>query len=271
MVTSFINLTDPVIYQSFGGNEYWEKATFAAGDIVLKEGEDSQDFYYIFSGLVKIQKSLKDEWQTQKHLATLGTGDFFGEGALLSDKMRSATVTALTATTVLKLALPKFEALVLKDPQAAVGIILGIVKVINDRLQNMNERLVMLEHISALARKMNGNLAQVLPSVLHEVETVLHHQSLVLLSNAGELKYITSSITPDRLEIFSAAVPKVVEAFNGLNPSASFLDETRVYLSVRNLEGTLRGVLAAELCPRCQEEDLQILLTVAEQIGNLFE
>lgn len=271
MVNAFIDLTDPVIYQSFGGDEYWTKSNYAAGATVLKEGEDSQDFYYIFSGLVKIEKSLKDENQTQKHLATLGTGDFFGEGALLSDKMRGATVTALAETTVLKLSLAKFESLVLKDPQAAVGIILGIVKVMNGRLQSMNERLVMLEHVSALARKLQGNLAQVLPSVLREVETVVHHQTVVLFSTAGDIKYITSTLTPDRLEPFSTGLAKVVTAFNGATPPSSFLDGTRVYLAVRNLEGSLRGVLAAEVCPRCQEEDVQLLMTVAEQIGNLLQ
>lgn len=271
MNSLFINLTDPIIYQSFGGDEHWTKETFVAGATILKEGEDSQDFYYIFSGLVKIKKSLKDAEQTQKHLATLGAGDFFGEGALLSDKTRGATVDALEETVLLKLSLAKFEDLVVKDPQAAVGIILGIVKVMNARLQSMNERLVMLEHVSALARKMGGNLAQVMPSVLKEVEVVLHHKSVLLFAPDGNVKYTTPTMTPELLASFSGALGKVVEGFTQANAPASFMEDTRLYIAVRTLEGTLKGVLASELCPRCQEEDLQLLSTVAEQIGNLVE
>ncbi|MFA6024473.1 MAG: cyclic nucleotide-binding domain-containing protein [Candidatus Gracilibacteria bacterium] len=129
MSSPFINLTDPVVFQSFGGDEYWTKVDFPAGSTILKEGEDSQDFFYIFSGSVEITTAMK-------LLATLGAGDFFGEAALLSDKERNATVTAVSDTVVLKLSQPKFEALVLKDAQAAVGILLGIVKVLNGRLQD---------------------------------------------------------------------------------------------------------------------------------------
>jgi len=269
MSSLFINLTDPIIYQSFGGDEYWTKATFTPGSTILKEGEDSQDFYTIFSGLVKVKKSIKDGEQTQKLLATLGVGDFFGEGALLSDKTRGATVEALAETVLLKLSLAKFEALVIKDPQAAVGIILGIVKVLNGRLQGMNERLVMLEHVSALTRKMQGNLAQVLPSILKEVETVLHHKSVLLFTPDGEVKYATATVTPEQLASFSQSLPKAVEGFKQPNAPVSFMEDAQLYISVHTLEGTLKGVLVSELCPRCQEEDVQLLLTVAEQIGNL--
>ena len=265
----FINLTDPVIFQSFGGDDSWLKESYTAGSTILKEGEDSQDFYYIFSGLVRVKKSLKDKEQTGKLLATLGVGDFFGEGALLSDKMRGATVEALQNTVLLKLSLPKFEQLVIKDAQAAVGIILGIVKVMNGRLQTMNERLVMLEHVSALTRKMQGDTSQVLPSILHEVEAVLHHSTAVLFTPTGEVKYATSTLTPEQLTAASAPLTKVVAAYGQPNAELTFIEGTEFYVAVRSLQGELKGVLAVPICPRCQEEDMHLLLTVAEQIGNL--
>jgi CRP-like cAMP-binding protein len=269
MSSLFINLTDPVIYQSFGGDDYWSKETFTAGSTVLKEGEDSQDFYYIFSGLVKIKKSLKDNEQTEKLLATLGVGDFFGEGALLSDKMRGATVEALQDTVLLKLSLPKFEQLVIKDAQAAVGIILGIVKVMNGRLQTMNERLVMLEHVSALTRKMQGDTSMVLPSILREVEMVLHHTTVVLFKPGAEVKYATSTLTPEQMAAATAALSKVVTAYNQPNAELTFIEGEQLYVAVRSLQGEFKGVLAVPVCARCQEEDMHLLLTVAEQIGNL--
>jgi CRP-like cAMP-binding protein len=270
MTSLFINLTDPVIFQSFGGDEYWTTENVAAGSSILKEGDDSEDFYYIFSGLVKITKSIKDEGGTQKHLATLGAGDFFGEGALLSDKGRGATVEAVEDSKLLKLSQAKFEALVTKDPQAAVGIILGIVKVLNARLQGMNERLVMLEHVTDLTRKLKGNLAEVLPSVLKELEVVLHHKMLLLFSAKGEVRYTTSTISPDALQAFSASVQNLLTQFAQPNAPLSLIEGEHLYAAVHNLQGELKGMLACQVCAECQDADLKLFLTVAEQIGNLL-
>lgn len=142
---SFINLTDPAIFLTFGGEEYWQKVDVPAGEVILGEGEGTDDFYYIFSGLVSVDKAFKSKAGLQRHLANLGQGDFFGEGALLSDKDRGATVTASSDCTLLKLSKENFDKLVLNDPHAAVGLVLGIVKVLNQRLQETNEKLAGLE------------------------------------------------------------------------------------------------------------------------------
>jgi CRP-like cAMP-binding protein len=271
MNSLFINLTDPVVFQSFGGAEFWTAVTFPAGSSILKEGEESVDFYYIFSGLVKINKSIKDEDQTQKHLATLSAGDFFGEGALLSDKGRSASAEAVEETKLLKLSQGKFEELVGKNPQAAIGIIFGIVRVLNARLQSMNERLVMFEHVSDLTRKLKGDLAKVLPSILKELETVLHHGTVVLFSKKGEVRYTTSNVTFEQLQAFSAPIPNLLTRFGELTAPVSCIENEHVYTAVRNLQGELKGVLSCQVCSACQEEDVKLFLSVAEQIGNLVE
>ena len=112
-----------------------------AGTAILREGEGTEDFYYIFSGAVTVVKAVKGKTGLQEHLANLNTGDFFGEGALLSDKDRGATVTATTDCVLLKLSEENFNKLVLEDAKAAVGLVLGIVKVLNARLQATNEKL----------------------------------------------------------------------------------------------------------------------------------
>ncbi len=278
MNSLFINLSDPVIFQSFGGEESWSKVEFPAGSVALKEGDESQDFYYIFSGLVKVTKSIKDGEQTQKLLATLGVGDFFGEGALLSDKTRGATVTALQPTILLKLSQAKFEALVTKDPQAAVGIILGIVRVLNVRLQGMNERLVALERVLHLIREYSGNTAELIPLIFKELAPVTHHGFLGLLSLDGQLKWATASVTSEQMKAWSQALPVLMTEFAAPSSPGSFISsaspsvkkDSELYLAVRNLKGELRSVLCATICSECEERDLHLLLTVAEQIGNLL-
>jgi CRP-like cAMP-binding protein len=137
----FINLTDPVIFQTYGGEEYWEKVDVPAGQVVLQEGEESTDFYYVFSGAATVVKAQKTQAGLSEHLGNLQTGDFFGEGALLSEEGRGATVTATSDCVLLKLSKENFDKLVLADAQAAVGLVLGIVKVLNARLQAANEKL----------------------------------------------------------------------------------------------------------------------------------
>lgn len=145
MKKSFINLTDPAIFQTYGGEEYWEKVSVPAGETVLGEGDGSDDFYYIFSGLVSVDKEFKSNAGLQRHLANLGQGDFFGEGSLLSDEDRGATVTASSDCILLKLSRRNFDRLVLDDPKAAVGLVLGIGKVLNQRLRVTNEKLAGLQ------------------------------------------------------------------------------------------------------------------------------
>lgn len=67
-----------------------------AGEAVVREGDTSDRFYVIESGLVEVTRAgavLRQE----------GTGDFFGEIGLLRDVPRTATVTALSDTVLLVL------------------------------------------------------------------------------------------------------------------------------------------------------------------------
>jgi MFS family permease len=77
----------------------------AAGDVVLREGQDSDRFYVIESGLVEVT-------QNGAALRQEGPGDFFGEIGLLRDVPRTATITAVEDTTLLALEREAFLAAV---------------------------------------------------------------------------------------------------------------------------------------------------------------
>jgi CRP-like cAMP-binding protein len=77
----------------------------AAGEVVLREGADSDRFYIIESGRVEVT-------QNGAVLRREDPGDFFGEIGLLRDVPRTATVTALEDTELLALGRKDFLAAV---------------------------------------------------------------------------------------------------------------------------------------------------------------
>jgi CRP-like cAMP-binding protein len=70
-------------------------------------------------------------WTEQVHVATLGSGECFGELAILADATRSATVRAKTDLYCLKLARDDFEDLLDVSP----GLSMAIMRVLTARLR----------------------------------------------------------------------------------------------------------------------------------------
>lgn len=70
---------------------------FEAGDIIFNENDEADGLYYICSGRVEISHTVEGD---KKTLAILTEGGAFGEMALIDEKPRSATVTALEETWV---------------------------------------------------------------------------------------------------------------------------------------------------------------------------
>ena len=59
--------------------------SFAAESVIVREGDEGVGFFLITDGHVEVTKDGRE-------LTKLGTGDFFGEMALLDNFRRSATV-----------------------------------------------------------------------------------------------------------------------------------------------------------------------------------
>jgi hypothetical protein len=70
--------------------------SFAAGEAIVREGDDGDSLFIICSGSVEVLKaSAAEDGHVEKRLAVLKVGDVFGEMELIDLQRRSATVRAL--------------------------------------------------------------------------------------------------------------------------------------------------------------------------------
>jgi CRP-like cAMP-binding protein len=88
---------------------------YAAGDVVITEGEDGNSVFVLTSGVVKV--FVKNPLGHNVLVGKLGEGDFFGEISLLSGRPRSATITATGPCELLELDKPTLERVCAEHPR----------------------------------------------------------------------------------------------------------------------------------------------------------
>ncbi len=115
------------LFQRFGRE-------FPKGHVLFREGEPGKEMFVVQSGKVNITKTVRD---TEKILATLGAGEFFGEMALLNNKPRSAGATMAEPGKLLVIDPRTFEAMIRGNVEIAVRLI----KKLSDRLQEADDQI----------------------------------------------------------------------------------------------------------------------------------
>ncbi len=103
--------TPPAILAEVAGQ--MQSEFFDAGATIIREGEIGDKFYLVRTGAVEVSKGRSHESHS---LTKLGSGEYFGELALLNNSLRAATVTALERTEVLSLDKAHFIAVVRSTP-----------------------------------------------------------------------------------------------------------------------------------------------------------
>ncbi|HTC22322.1 MAG TPA: cyclic nucleotide-binding domain-containing protein, partial [bacterium] len=90
-------------------DHYWINVIFSLGQLVelpnhfevVKKGQEGDSFYFILSGVLDV---LDPENKKEPLLATLESGDFFGEMSIINKSKTNATVVARTPVVLFKLA-----------------------------------------------------------------------------------------------------------------------------------------------------------------------
>jgi CRP/FNR family transcriptional regulator, cyclic AMP receptor protein len=114
--------------------------------VVFFENEQGDFFFMILEGRIKVT-ILGDDGR-EVILSLLGSGDFFGEMALLDNEPRSATAIAVEDTELLSLHRNDFQS-VLSDNRS---ITMGLIKVLTARLRRANHQISTLALLDVYGR-----------------------------------------------------------------------------------------------------------------------
>ncbi len=101
----------------------------AAGTLVIAEGAVEEHLYAVVSGQLRVHRG-------ERTITVLGPGSTVGELAALVPEPRTASVTALEPTTLLRIDRPLIEELLADRPALASGIIAALVAMIRERARS---------------------------------------------------------------------------------------------------------------------------------------
>ena len=151
---------------------------FPAGSVLFEEGQPGDYMYVVQSGEVEIRRQVGE---TERVIAILPPGEFFGEMAILNGRPRSATAVVKTNARLLVIEGKTFEAMMRARPEIA----LRIIKALATRLESANQHIELL----------------LLPTPNHRVVQCLRHMAEEQLQLAGTPATTGSAIlVPKRIE-----------------------------------------------------------------------
>ena len=155
---------------------------FGAGSVLFEEGHAGDYMYVIQTGSVEIRRQVGE---SERVLAVLPAGEFFGEMAILNGRPRSATAVVRTQSRLFVIEGKTFEAMLRARPEIAMRII----KSLASRLESANQQVELL----------------LLPTPNHRVVQCLRHMAEEQMQLAG------THFTPGT----AILVPKQVEDIAG--------------------------------------------------------
>lgn len=90
-----------------------------AGEVLTSQGTSGREFFVLVDGAAEVRRN-------GRKVATLGSGDFFGEIALVSDRPRTATVTTTSPGRVLVVTDRAFRELMRNMPSIQLKVLTAL-------------------------------------------------------------------------------------------------------------------------------------------------
>lgn len=224
---------------------------YRSGEVVFSEGEPAESAYFIESGEVSI---FLHEFTNRVEIGQRGAGNIFGEMAVINQGKRTASVTAITDTTLIVLSKGRFLKLMASDCKVSEKV--------NRIIALRTEELTLKENLFATTgikgnhlqvsikgdpsmresafdrERRESPMDKVLPELIPSLQTLLLERCVSEISlhfNSGEIR-LTSIFDPFNYEIHPAN--KLVDT-NYLDRHFPVLDYTEKTGLIRHLYGTL--------------------------------
>lgn len=159
---------------------YGVNRSYSKNTILVNEGDQSEMFYIILTGKVKVYVS--DEKGKEVLLNMAGPGEYFGELAIIDDAPRSASVMTLEPCQMAVVSRAGFERCLAEHPGFAMGLIRTLVK----RVRSLTDQVKGLALLDVY-----GRVAHTLLSLATEkqgklvIEQRLTHQEIANMVGAS--------------------------------------------------------------------------------------
>jgi CRP-like cAMP-binding protein len=118
--------------------QYLSTKELSMGGLVCKEGQHASFLCFVTNGKLDVIKNLEGK---EVSIATITEGGTLGEMALIDGMTRSATVRAITATTVLILRRDDFNTLLDKHSGVGIKILKGIARGMSFNLRQASAQI----------------------------------------------------------------------------------------------------------------------------------
>jgi signal transduction histidine kinase len=184
-----------------------KEQSFSAGQDIFKEGEIGEGVYAVKEGLVQITALVGSG--KRRGFSQVGPGDIFGEMAVLENKPRSATVTAVKNTIVYFI--PSDEMLSMLERSPALS--LSLVREISNRLREFNGQYIR-EVLQSERLALVGRFAR---SIVHDVKNPLN-----VIGLAAELAGRESASVEARQQARTCIIKQVDRISNMINEILEF-------------------------------------------------
>lgn len=157
---------------------------FEPGTVLFEEGQPGDYMYVVQRGEVEIRRQVGE---TERVLAVLPPGEFFGEMAILNGRPRSATAVVKTDARLLVIEGKTFEAMLRAKPEIA----LRIIRALATRLEGANQQIELL----------------LLPTPNHRVVQCMRHMADEQIQLAGAaVNQGTAILVPKHVEEIATRV-----------------------------------------------------------------
>lgn len=119
---------------------YGRRIEYPPGETIVREGEDCNEIYILLNGSANVIKN--DAAGHNNIIASVGKGSIIGEMGIFLDLKRSATITAETAVTAIRLSNDTF----IRAIQDFPAIPLRLLRSLSSKLHEINQKLVASRH-----------------------------------------------------------------------------------------------------------------------------